>query len=270
MISRSVLYSHLLVRLLAVSAGLFMSCGVQAGEWMGGDVAIAEDVAEWPPYIYFKRIGTNVTDTVAGFSVDIIDAIFRDNDMTYHIDMMPYARALENVRTGRHTAILNASRNEERAKKYYMSDAYYETKGCFFYSKKNHPEGLDINLKEDLNAYKIGGIHGFNYSHYGQDNGKVDRGTYTFDALIEKMKYGRIDLFLENYETIAGYTYLGKDYLADPDLGYGYIEDVEPVAFHMWFTRDETGFALKNIIDQGLKKLHQTGEYNEIYKKYYP
>lgn len=235
------------------------------------DVAIAEDEAEWPPYTYFERDGTNITDQVVGFSVDVIDAIFRDNDITYHVDMMPYARALESVRTGsKYQMILSASYNKERAEKYYASEPYYQTKGCYFYSKKNHPEGLNITCKEDLNAYKIGGIHGFNYLHYGQDNTKVDRGTYTFDALIEKMKFGRVDLFLENYETIQGYTLLGNDYLTDSDIGYGFFDDIEPISFYMWFTKNDQGLALKKIVDQGIKKLRETGAYSEIYKKYFP
>lgn len=255
-------------------AGLFLctaACNTLfANEWKWGEVAIAEDNAEWPPYTFFERTGTTVTERVVGFSVDIIDAIFRDNGMTYRIDMMPYARALENVRIGKkHSMILSASYNEDRAKTYYMSAPYYQTAGCFFYSKKNHPAGLDITCKADLDAYKIGGMHKFNYTHYGQHNENVDRGTYTFDALIEKMKFGRVDLFLENYETIAGYKYLGKDYLADPDLGYGRVEDVEAISFYMWFSKNEKGAALKQLIDQGVARLRETGEYDELYNEYF-
>ena len=244
---------------------------LHAQDLEGYDVAIAEDIAEWPPYTYFERKGTAVTENVVGFSVDIVDAIFSDNNMTYHIELMPFPRAMENVHLGhKHVMILNASCNPERCKKYYMSAPYYQTKGCYFYSKNNHPDGLDITCKADLHAYHVGGIHGFNYTHYGLDNENVDRGTYKFGDLMQKMKFGRVDLFLENYETIVGYTRIGYNFLTDEDIGYGHIEDVPPVEFRMWFTKNETGLALRNIIDQGLVKLHETGEYDKIYRKYFP
>jgi len=259
---RTHFFRNLLILLFIVGTS-----GLIAVDLTNTTIYIADDAAEWPPYTFRNRQNEN---EIIGFSIDIIDRIFADNNIQYHIDLLPWARALAELESGhKYKVILNASYSSERAEKFLLSDAYYQTTGCYFYSTQKFPNGLNIHKKEDLKDYNVGGIFGYNYSHYGLINENIDRGAKDYAALIQKLHLGRVEIFLENYEILKGFGWIGKDYLADSGLGYGTIEDVPPINFYMLFTKDEVGKVLQKIVNDGLKKLKESGEYGKLYQKYF-
>lgn len=233
-------------------------------------IHITDDDSEWPPYSYYKRINGEISTEITGFAVDVVEEIFSKNEIDFTITFLPWMRALLVVERGeKYQMILGGTSTEERIEKYYISRPFYTTSAYYFYSKKHHPNGLNINEKADLKKYKIAGIRGYEYLAYGVSKDDIFQYLRTYDSLIKFIHFNRSDLFLESAEVFSGFAMLGKNYFADPDLGYVSMEDsISPEVFHMIFTKNEVGKELKRIIDKGLLEMEKSGRLEELKKKY--
>ena len=237
----------------------------------GITIHIAEDGAEWPPYTYYERVNGKATNEIVGYSIDVIDTIFKKNGINYTVELLPWKRALSEVKGGKnYQLILSASYNEERAKNYYMSIPYYSTNPYYFYSKKNNPKGIVINSNDDFKKYKIGGLLGYNYDSCGVDKDLIDTGAKNYSQLVKKLKANRFDLFYEQFEAIAGYSTITEDILNDKDLVYAPLSYLESANFHMLMPKSEVGAELKKIIDEGISSMEKSGELKKLLKKYVP
>lgn len=230
-------------------------------------VRVCDDVSEWPPYTYFERVNGEKGEQVIGFVPDVLAEIFDKNGVAYEIELLPWQRCVEEVERGKdYQMLMNASYNEERAEKYYLSEQVYVTNSYYFYSKTHHPEGLDIEDKSDLKNYRTCGILGYNYTEY--DVPEIDTGTTDMNALVDKLAADRCDLFIEKFEPMVGFAVVGNDYLTRGNLGYAPIVGTEPAAFYMLFTKNERGLELKNMVDAGLKEMQESGRLAELLAKY--
>ncbi len=127
-------------------------------------IHITDDVGEWPPYTYYKRINGKKSKEIVGFSVDVVKEIFSKNDINFTITLLPWKRALLYVEYGKKfQIILSGTYSKERAEKYYISKPYYTTSAYYFYSRKHHPNGLNIKKKADYKKCKVAGLRGYNF-----------------------------------------------------------------------------------------------------------
>jgi len=251
--------------LLAVTAA--PSAG--AKEWQGPTVYICDDGAEWPPYSYYQRIDGAPTESVVGFSVDVIQRIFAEREIPWQLSLIPWKRCLREVAEGKHYhMLLSAGRNPERNRTYLFSEPYYHMHTSYLYSTKHHPQGLAIVGREDLKRYNVCGIQGYNYIVFGLSAEEIDTGTADYEALVKKLLNGRCELSIDRLEILMGFKAIGKDFINHPDLAYRIIpgEPVEP--FHMMFTRNEFGRQLKRTVDEGIGKLRASGEMEAMMRKY--
>ena len=234
-------------------------------------VRICEDSAEWPPYSYVAVENCQRTERVEGLAVDIAREILESKGVEFQLDLHPWKRCLHEVARGeQYQMVLSASSNEERRATYLFSEPYYETHPYYFYSKKQYPEGLQIQSLKDLARYTIGGIAGYNYEYLGVTSDQVNWESIDYRHLILKLHHRKVDVFVEQIEIIRGFDQVGKNFLDDPDLGYAPLPDMEPTPFHMLFTNDERGAELKRIVDEGLQQLRQSGRRDQLFKRYFP
>jgi polar amino acid transport system substrate-binding protein len=231
-------------------------------------VSICDDGAGWPPFTYLTDVSGK--SEIVGFTVDVLNAIFIKAGITFSIVLQPWKRCLEEVEGGVYKQmLLNASYNKKRAEIYLFSDPIYATEPYYFYSKKRFPEGLKITSPEDLKKYKVCGLLGYNYQIYGLGDKQVDTSTQTFDSLIPKLKLNRCDLFIEQYEIIAGFGIIkNHNYLEEKWLGYAPLPYMKPTSFYMLFTRNKKGEQLQIIVNNGLKYLKASGYYQMLLRRY--
>lgn len=237
----------------------------------GTTISICDDHAEWPPYSYYERgLSGEKTQKIVGYSVDVVNEIFRKEGIQHTVQMMPWLRCLKNMdRNDNFQMTFSASYNKERSEKYLMSAPYYSTSNYYFYSKKNNPNGLDIKKVEDLKNYRVCGIRGFNYDTYGFPSGTIDQGANNYSALISKLHVNRCSLFPEKFEVMVGFKKIGKNYLSDKNLGWAIVPGLQPTYFHMLISKKSPrNKALKRIIDEGIVNLRKTGKLNLILQKY--
>lgn len=256
---------------LSLAALLTVPAASQAADAMPArpSIAICDDENEWPPYSYFQRVGGKKTDTLTGFAVAVVRDIFTRRGVDYTIDMIPWPRCMAVASLGKqYGMVLNLSYNEERARAFLFSRPYYATTSYYYYSRRNHPRGLDIHGVADIRKYRVCGVQGYNYDGYGMAPGEVDQGAKNFPALISKVQLGRCALFLEKDEVMTGYAAIGKDYLSDPDIGKAPIPGMKPDLFYFGISRKHPrGAELKMLIDEELQHMEATGKLGELWRK---
>jgi polar amino acid transport system substrate-binding protein len=261
--------SRPLIILCGIMTVLMIASLISAETWHGPTIYICDDGAEWPPYSYYQRQDGRPTDTVIGFSVDVIDDIFKGAGIPYHLTLLPWKRCLHEVAVGeRYHMLLSGGRNPERDRTYYISEAYYLMHPSYLFSQAHHPDGLAITERGDLKKFRVCGIQGYNYVVFGLAEDEIDTGTRDYEALIRKILDGRCDLSIDRLEILLGFKAIGKDFISHPDLAYRTIAGEPAEPFHMMFSRNSVGRELKRIVDAGIRRLQQSGELDAILKKY--
>jgi polar amino acid transport system substrate-binding protein len=233
----------------------------------GGRVGICDDAAEWPPYVYYRRVAGKKTAEVRGNSLNVVAAIFARHGIGYDIKLLPWKRCLQEVAGGaQYQMLLSASSNPERRAAYHLSQPYYQTHYHYFYSRRAHPQGLDVRRAADLNRYALGGIYGYAYSLLGTVDKTAMVRTGNYVSLVKMLHLGRFDVFAEDIEVIEGMSKLGVyDFAGDAELAHAPLPGVEPNAFHMMFTKaSPAGAALKALIDRELVLMEKSGELQKL------
>ena len=234
-------------------------------------VRAGNDVAEWPPYFYQERVGGQPTEHIMGYTVDVLAEVFGLFGIPFTIELLPWNRVLAEVAIGTRLHMFSdASYSEERNAGYLLSRPYYSTHGYYYWSRKYFPDGIAVATATDLKRFRVAGVLGYNYSHYSFAPGELDQKAKSFPAVLQQLQRGYYDVTLENYETLVGYSAIGENLLADPDIGYAPVPGMEPVSFYMMFARNDIGAALKEVVDRGLAELEARGELENLLRRYVP
>ncbi|MDC8760545.1 transporter substrate-binding domain-containing protein [Janthinobacterium sp. hw3] len=255
---------------LTLAPGMLAALPAQAqtpAALVGGTIGICDDAAEWPPYIYYRREAGGKTAEVRGNSLDVVAAIFARHGIRHTIRLLPWKRCLQELASGtQYQMLLSASSNPERLAAYHLSLPYYQTHYHYFYSRRTHPNGLDVRRQADLNRYTLGGIYGYAYSLLGEVNKEAMTRTGNYVSLVKMLHLGRIEVFAEDIEVIEGMSRLGAyDFANDPELGHAPLPGVSANAFHMMFTKaSPVGAALKELIDRELLLMEKSGQLQKL------
>jgi len=237
-------------------------------------INIADDTAQWPPFTYYKVDKGKRTNKIVGFSVDVISEIFKKNDINFTITLLPWKRALKEVKEGEsYQLILNATYTKQRQNNYHITRSYYTLSYLAFYSAKKYPSGLVVkNTQYIKDNYKLCGLLGYNYYVNGFTEKEIDKTSlYNYDKLIKVMHHRtqRCDLFIEGYEVFVGFKTIGKNYLDDEKLKYTRIPNTHPKKFHMLISKNYIySKQLEQIINEGINLMETTGRLNELKVKY--
>jgi polar amino acid transport system substrate-binding protein len=150
---------------------------------------------DWPPYVI-----ENSDDH--GPMADIVMAAFKETGVTVKIVFYPWKRAEDEVRQGNAFAAFPYALSPERQKEFDFSDPMYTVKAKFFYNKKYHPDGMPFENLTDLKDYKIGGMLGTWHETTLKEAGLQVEYVSSIDQNIEKLVRGRIDLMVEEENSI--------------------------------------------------------------------
>jgi polar amino acid transport system substrate-binding protein len=234
-------------------------------------LAICDDINEWPPYLYYQRDNGATTTKLVGYAMDVLDEILSSHKISYEVTLLPWARCLSGVAAGKYALAINAVRNPERERSYLMTSTYYSVRNFYFYSRKQHPDGLPIKGVADVLKQKVCGILNYDHSAMGFKPGQVDQGSKTYDALISKLHLGRCTLFVSQYEAMLGYALIGQAYFDDPDLGFAQVPDYRLARFGMAVSRAlPYGPALRDLLSADINAMQANGRLDAIWKKHLP
>lgn len=248
---------------------LCLGCAAAGAEsrLRGWTVQVCDDANEWPPYTYVERQSGRKTGRVLGYSVDLLERLLRPLGMNYRIELLPWARCLQEVRRGQdYQLLLNATRNPERERDFLISSPTYSTRTYYFWSKRVHPQGLQVRGQADLKRYRLGGVHGYTYSQLDQiDMASLQRAP-NYASLVRMLHLDRIDVIVVGEEVFHGLAGLpGYELAQDPDLGRAPLAVGRPNAFHMMVSRQHPlGPALHAALERQLAALQRSGELQQM------
>lgn len=172
-------------------------------------VTICSD-PEPAPWAYWVRDPAGQrTARYTGFSVELVQKVFdRLGRPVRFITDMPWSRCLKQVAAGTIDFALDGYFDAERAKQVSASVSY-NTLTPQIYSRRSAP--VLATSAKDLAGLKGCGMAGASYVHYGLDARDLDTGVNSYARLIEKLRRGRCDFFVEEAEVVAGFKLSGLE-----------------------------------------------------------
>ena len=158
-------------------------------------------------------------------------------------------------------------KTEERIKKYLFTEPIINSKSNFFYIKgRNISEDFKWKKLEEFKKYKIGGTIGYWYLEDFKNIGLNADISNTDEDNIRKLYIGRIDFFI--IDEIAGWEIIKKLYPESIEK-FSTLEKEESKRglYLMLSKKNSKSERVIRIFNEGLKKLKESGEYEEILKK---
>lgn len=218
-----------------------------------------------PPWTYWVRDANNTkTASYVGFSVDTFTTVFGKLGHTVQfIGDVPWSRCLKMVQAGDIDFAMDAYFDSDRAKLFSYSRRYNTLTPQVFYRTQNP---VSIRVKADLKRYKGCGMLGASYAHYGLNASDLDLGVNTYQAMIDKLKLGRCDYFVEELEVIAGHKKLGTDFLRDSDLLHNRVTDAAAPAKHLITAKGGKSEKYIPKLNAELERMVATGEMSKLWK----
>jgi polar amino acid transport system substrate-binding protein len=211
----------------------------------------------WPPF----RISDEKSPSgFRGIDIDIAKELSEALGITIDIQHHPWARALEQIRSGKADLITGIAYTPEREKfMYYVPISYYSVHPVFYTQKGN---GRLIQSYEDLYGKSIGySINSTYFEPFNSDLQIKKTGFSTEDQLLKVLALGRINLIIGT----------------DPNISYevshlGYRDTLEPTIYQpsgkteLFFaiSRKSPAMAFKQEFEQVIRRLMTNGAIDKI------
>ena len=225
-------------------------------------VLLSEE-ALWPPYTY-ETSGT----ATKGMSLDLMKALFSRLNIEMELRLFPQQRCIQQMQEGSRDAMTLISKNKTREEFLDYTAPILEDQGLIYYSI-DQKTPLQWKTFEDLKAYRVGIVSGYNYGDAFKEawekyHLRVDPVT-TIGQNFQKLNINRIDLMLANQAEASEFIrnnpeYKGRFKTTDkPYLSYSY---------HMAFSKKSPAKALIPQINDTIQKMKDDGSLSPILAKY--
>ena len=219
---------------------------------------------EYPPYEYSEG------GTVKGVAVEIVKEVFKRMDVPITINILPWKRALDQVRSGKTDAIFTIFFNKERATFLtYSNEVLIEQVVSLFANKEFHSKVNYKSQLELLGPYRIGGVRGISYGREFDSALKnkgiqplklVNNGSQSFKMLLSN----RVDLVISNR--------LGAIFILRKMNSVSRVVELAPhidsVPSFLAFSKKSKFKVLQMKFDIHLKEIKKDGTYTGIVSKY--
>ncbi|WP_019615061.1 transporter substrate-binding domain-containing protein [Psychromonas ossibalaenae] len=222
----------------------------------GSSVTAAQD--PWPPFVMKGAVNNQ------GISIDIVTAAFASQGYQVNFKIMPWSRALNEVKEGRVDILPATWFTQERTNYLTYSDSYLENSLKFI---KKADDSFEFDGMSSLDGKKIGIVRGYGYgdAFLNADNFSRPEANDLI-ANLKKLKAGRIDLTLED-ELVAKSSITAKGLnVADFSFTSSALS-VNPL--HVTSGKANPRAAeLTDAFNKGLATIKSNGKFNEILDRY--
>ena len=221
-------------------------------------IVFASD-ATWPP---MEMVDAN--KDIVGFCPDLVKAIAKAAGFTAVIKNTAWDGIFAGLSSGKYDAIASSvSITDKRKKAMDFTDPYFEVKQGVVTRKD-----AGIKTTADLQGKKIGAQIGTTgYFSAKKIAGALPESYDEVGLAIENLNNGRIDAVICDDSVAVGYALQNPNYSKTLTLAFLIVPDAP----------EYLGIALKKgskenieLINKGLKAVKASGEYDAIYKKWFP
>ncbi|WP_179958326.1 substrate-binding periplasmic protein [Chitinimonas arctica] len=210
---------------------------------------------EWPPYL-------SEYEPNYGIASHIVTDAFALEGVTVRYVFRPWRRAYAEAESGKYHGSVVWTFEPDRAEKFFFSDAVFEGKSVFFHLKSNP---VDWKTYDDLINLRVGGTNGYDYAFERNPRIKVERANSDVEN-FRKLLAGRFDIFPSDLN--VGYALLQKNFVtAEFDLITHHPKVYNVVSYFLILSKanpDNAKLLLR--FNRGLKKLRESGRYEEYFK----
>jgi polar amino acid transport system substrate-binding protein len=225
------------------------------------------DSNEFAPFSYFQRDNGRPTSTVAGFNVEVLQAIMAEAGHDATIVLVPWARCISLATRGDYDIVLDGVKSPIRERDFLMPASHYRLKPVFLYLKDKPPPPMRSNA--DLATQRICSQRDYNYEPFGIPDKLITNRARTIDDAAEMLRRGRCSIMLQEYEILQAYSALnGKDLLASPDLDFFEPKWIKEIDFYFLVGRSlPYGNELVRLLDRGIARMRKSGELERLRNK---
>ena len=237
----------LLILFFAVSGFLF-----------GDTIKLA--TLNWEPFL-----GENLESK--GFVSEIVREAFAAIGDEVEIEFYPWSRCMALGEAGQVHGVIGAWYNEERAEKFFYSEALLTNKKLFF-TLNSSSVPAEYTTLEDLENYTIGIISGFTYSdNFDSADYLTKDKSPDLKTAFEKLFRGRIDIVVSTYYTSINT--LENEFASQKDK----ISELSPALkedpLYVIFSKNAAnGENIRNRFNEGLSKIKEDGTFDSIMSRY--
>ncbi|QDQ24881.1 transporter substrate-binding domain-containing protein [Chitinimonas arctica] len=236
-------------RLLALLPILLLALAAHAAE----RVRIGAE-NDWYPY------SGVVGGQPAGLAVDLVRAAYAAVGVEVELVSLPYARCMKLTRESLLAGCFDTLRNPLLEKQYrWHKQALFKGRIDIYARIDRHKGRITL---ADLRGKRIAVTNGYDYGEAFDANKQMQRDIGDSDLFaLRKLVAGRVDYALV-YDRIA--THIARN---EPQLGAGYKSVgtlIEPEIYLSFAPAYPEVEKLIGLFDQGLEKLHASGEYARI------
>lgn len=213
---------------------------------------------ESPPY-WSKKLPYN------GLCGEIISAMSSEAGLDSRIKFMPLKRLIQDT-----------TNNDLGNPAFYIENQDFAaiipiaiSQVALYYYAPLHPKKISFKTLSDLKGYRIGTLSGTLANRISfQQLGINIEISYSQESLFKKLQHGRLDMVLEidliGRQTIAKLFPNEREHFVAIELP----RSISPIAI-MLDKNYPNASAIAQRYRKGLKKIIQTGQYNEIIQRYY-
>jgi polar amino acid transport system substrate-binding protein len=200
-----------------------------------------------------------------GIAVEWLEQILQAHNITPKHRILPWKRCLVELKRGNVDIVPNASFKESRLQFAYYTQPIYSTHLKLYHLNSAQFKPQNFTEIEQFSAYRVGGVNGFNYAPF---DGllKVNLGTKTRKALLAKLERGRLDFAILQQEVLQAMLINQPEQLAKFVAIDSPITPSQP--YHALVIKSANGQSIVNLIDNGIKALQNSGEYQQILDGY--
>ena len=232
--------------------------GLQSAKTWSAERTLEVVTLDFPPYV-----GEGLPDQ--GWAWEVCATVLREQGYDPKLVLLPWARAVNRVRTGQSDALYMANINEERKTWAAFSDPVGEEVSVVFSQKNKQPI---LETIHSLAGIRTGGLRD---SHVTKK--MVAHGVTVYQ--LTSMKQGVRMLYLDRLDAVVMDHFVGL-HLIRTEFPDDYRESILPLPFavdrnglHLAISRKTTGFEeIRRRFNMGLAKLRADGRYDRILQKH--
>ncbi|HYD82327.1 MAG TPA: transporter substrate-binding domain-containing protein [Paucimonas sp.] len=218
---------------------------------------------EYPPLI---RTGDD--GKPEGLAVELVSRVFRQLGHTLKVEIYPWARSLELVRTGQADCVFTAYRSPDREQFLDFSNEPIVPQIVYLYARKDSKIAFDGNL-DSLKGLRVGTAHKVLYgARFEEARSRLDiYEAPTIELIFQKLAHGRVDVVPSNvYTATATLAALGLRDSSGPVVKLP--TPVEIVPSFIGFSKQRKLTALRDGFDAEFRKMLASGECRQLFEKY--
>jgi polar amino acid transport system substrate-binding protein len=227
--------------------------------------ALSACASHTPPFVMFAQ-----EQAVGGFSYELLQGLARRMGSTLHVSKLPWARCLQEVKSGAVDLAIDAYDDAERRNSYWYSSSYHMLTPQIFYKTHSLIDTLQIKQVRDLQRFKGCGVRDYTYEHYDLEATQLDRGAGDDLRMLQKLQAGHCDYAVEELEYIIGARSFVANWLDESGLRSMRPAWARGPKLHFLVGKDRAGGpALLAQLDQAIAGAEKAGQTAALRKQYF-